>query len=384
MTAGPLDGIVVIDLTRVLAGPFCTLLLQDLGARVIKVELPERGDEARGFGPFLHGVSGYFASVNRGKESIALDLKAEPDRAVLERLIARGDVLVENFRPGVMERLGFGREVLHAINPRLIHAAVSGFGQTGPYARRAAYDLVVQAMGGLMSLTGRPGGEATRIGTSIGDLTAGLFTALGVAAALRHRERSGEATGIDIGMLDCQAALLENAIVRHTATGEVPRAVGTRHPSIAPFASFRTADGELVLAAANDRLFARLCEALGAPALALDPRFRSNALRVDHVDELAAALEERLRGRETAHWLRVLEAAGVPCGPINDIAQLVADPHIAARNMIVTVEDEDAGTLRLAGNPIKMSRFPDPDRRGPVPRLDGHRAKILEELNIAS
>ena len=382
MVQGPLSGITVLDLTRVLAGPFCTLVLQDLGARVIKVEVPGRGDDTRGTGPFVNGLSSYFASVNRGKESIALDLKDGKDKAIFLQLAARCDILVENYRPGVMDKLGLGWEMLHAHNPRLIYAAVSGFGHSGPYSQRPAYDMVVQAMGGLMSVTGHPGGEPTRVGTSVGDLTAGLFTAVGITSALHHREKTGQGMMVDVGMLDCQLAILENAVVRYTATGEVAGPLGARHPSIVPFAAFRSADGHIVVAAGNDQLFVKLANTLERPGMARDPRYLTNALRADHVEALGLEIEEILIGRSTAHWLDVLERPGIPCGPINNIAEIVADPQIAARNMIVSVEDPDAGTLHLAGNPIKLSAFEDPDHRGAVPRLDEHRAKLLHEFNI--
>jgi CoA:oxalate CoA-transferase len=238
---GPLAGILVVDLTRVLAGPFCTLVLADLGARVVKVESPD-GDDARRIGPFVAGRSAYFASLNRGKQSIALDLRAEADRSVFEALVARADVLVENFRPGVMKRLGYGWEALHVRHPRLVAASVSGFGQTGPYAARPAYDVVVQGMGGIMSLTGHPGAPPTRVGTSSGDITAGLFAAIGIQAALVERARSGEGRFVDVAMLDCQVATLENAIARYQATGQVPGPLGSRHPSIAPFQALATRD----------------------------------------------------------------------------------------------------------------------------------------------
>lgn len=380
--SGPLSGITVIDMTRVLAGPYCTMILLDLGARVIKVEQPGGGDEARGIGPFLGPVSGYFASVNRGKESIALDLARENDRSVLRALLAGADVLVENFRPGVMEKLGFGWPALHAEQPGLIYASCSGFGQTGPYRQRPAYDMVVQAMGGIMSLTGHPGGAPTRVGSSIGDLAAALFTAIGILAALHHRTQTGEGQAIDVAMLDCQVALLENAIARHGVTGEIPGPLGARHPSIAPFDAFRTADGHAVIAAANDGLFQRLCEALGRPAMARDPRYGSNASRVRYVRALRRDLEEVLTRRPSRHWLAALERAGVPCGAIADIAQVVADPQVEARNMVVTCDGGEAGRIRLAGNPVKLSAFDDPPMRGSVPELDEHRSKLMDEFKI--
>src|SRR5216683_3408270 len=291
---GPLAGIVVVDLTRVLAGPFCTLVLADLGARVVKVERPGSGDDARAIGPFVHGASAYFASVNRGKESVALDLSLEADLATLHRLLAGADVLIENFRPGVMDRLGLGWEAVHARHPGLVYASVSGFGQTGPYAGRPAYDMVAQAMGGIMSITGHPGGEPTRVGTSVGDITAGLFTAVGILAALHDRAGSGGGRRVDVAMLDCQVAILENALARYAATGVAPGPLGSRHPSITPFGVFRAADGHLVLAAGNDALFARLCSVLAVPDVAADPRFASNELRTVHHAELRAALESAL------------------------------------------------------------------------------------------
>jgi CoA:oxalate CoA-transferase len=378
--AGPLSGILVVDLTRVLAGPFCTMLLADLGARVIKVEAPGRGDDARRIGPFVDGLSAYFLSLNRGKESLALDLQSAPDRSLFERLLARADVLAENFRPGVMQRLGYGWEELERRHPRLVMASISGFGQTGPYAQRPAYDVIAQAMGGIMSLTGHPGSGPTRVGTSSGDITAGLFAAVGILAALAARDRSGRGARVDVSMLDAQVATLENAIVRYLASGEVPGPLGSRHPSIAPFQALATADGYIVVAAGNDALFAKLCRAVDRPELAQEDVFASNELRTRHADALARRLEAALAAHGSAWWLEQLQAAGVPCGPVNDIAQVVADPQVAARNMLVSVEGLG---LRVAGNPIKLSGFPDPGVRAGPPALDEGRARILAELDAA-
>ncbi len=377
---GPLTGVTVLDLTRVLAGPYCTLVLADLGARVIKVERPGSGDDARAIGPFVDGQSAYFASLNRGKESIALDLKDAADRAVFERLLERTDVLVENFRPGTMERLGYGWEALHRRHPKLVYAAISGFGQTGPLAHRPAYDLIVQAMGGIMSLTGQPGGPPTRVGTSVGDITAGLFAAIGVNAALARRAASGLGLQVDVAMLDCQVAILENALARYCATGEIPGPLGSRHPSIAPFEAFAARNGHLAVAAGNDRLFGKLCAAVGRPELAADPRFADNDGRRRQADALKRELEVALSGRDAAEWLAILEEAGVPCGPINDVAELLRDPQIAARNMLVTTAE--GGSLRSAGNPIKLSDFPDPTTRPPAPQLDADGPRIRRELEV--
>jgi CoA:oxalate CoA-transferase len=376
---GPLAGLLVVDLTRVLAGPFCTMVLADLGARVIKVEAPG-GDDARRIGPFVDGESAYFTSLNRGKQSIALDLKHAADRTVFEKLLARADVLCENFRPGVMDRLGYGWETLHERHPRLVLASTSGFGQTGPYAGRPAYDIVVQAMGGVMSLTGHPGSPPTRVGSSLGDITAGLFTAVGIQAALLERERSGIGRRVDVSMLDAQVATLENAIARHAATGEVPGPMGSRHPSIAPFEALATARGHIVIAAGNDALFAVLCETLERVELAHDPRFASNELRRRNAVELSQLLEAALALRPADVWIERLLEAGVPCGPLNDVAAVVADPQVVARNMVVTAPLESGGRLEMAGNPVKISGFVDPITRDAAPALDADRAAIIAEL----
>lgn len=381
---GPLAGVTVIDLTRVLAGPYCTMILRDLGARVIKVEVPGRGDDARHFGPFVDGRSAYFESLNHGKESIALDLKAEADKAIFDRLLDGADVLVENFRAGAMERLGYGWEELHRRWPRLIYAATSGFGHTGPYARRPAYDLVVQAMGGIMSLTGHPGGPPTRVGTSVGDISAGLFTAVGVNAALVSRAGSGKGMRIDVSMLDCQVAILENAIARYGATGEVPGPLGARHASITPFEAYATLDGHVVIAAGNDTLFETLCRAIGRAELASNPLFLNNEARTKHVSALKDELEATLTKRETTLWLHILEESGVPCGPINSVRDVLEDEQVLARNMVVDIRDENSRGkgMKVSGNPIKYSNFADPPIRRPAPSLDADRHALLGELGL--
>lgn len=366
---GPLAGVKVVDLTRILAGPYCTMVLSDLGAEVIKIEHPRHGDDSRHIGPFVNGISAYFASLNRGKQSIGLDLKAPDDREQFEQLLVEADVLVENFRPGTMEKLGFGWDDLRPRFPGLIYAAVSGFGHTGPMSNRPAYDMVVQAMGGVMSITGHPDAPPTRVGTSIGDVTAGLFTTIGICSALYERALTGEGTKIDVAMLDCQVAILENAIARYAATGVVPGPIGGRHPSITPFAVFEAADGWFVIAAGNDALFRRLCEVLGCADVADDPRFASNALRTEHHVELQAEIEAALRHDTVDSWLAKLEAADLPCGPINDVAAVLAHPQVRARNMVVRVEDDRLGGLEMAGNPVKNSRHADPTTRGPIPDL---------------
>jgi CoA:oxalate CoA-transferase len=377
---GPLSDLTVIDLSRVLAGPYATMVLADLGARVIKVERPDGGDDARAYGPFIKGHSAYFASINRGKQSIALDLKSPQDRVIFEALLEKADVLIDNYRPGVMARLGYGWEGLAASYPRLIHAATSGFGQTGPDSQKAAYDMVVQAMGGIMSVTGHPGGPPTRVGTSVGDITAGLFTVIGIMTALHDRDRTGKGQFVDVAMLDGQIAILENAIARYAATGQSPSPLGARHPSITPFAAYCCADAPIVIAAGNDQLFTALCKALGLPED--DPRFGSNEARTTHAEELAAVLEDVLLTKPVAHWLPKLEAAGVPCGPLNNIGQALANPQVKARNMVVHTALPDGTPLIAAGNPIKLSAHADPATRAPAPDLDADRAAILKELGL--
>jgi CoA:oxalate CoA-transferase len=379
---GPLSGITIVDLSRILAGPYCTLLLAEMGARVIKVEAPNGGDDARQYGPFTNGKSTYFASVNRGKESIALDLKAAKDKEIFERLLDKADAIVENFRPGTMERLGYGWESLHKRYPRLIYAAASGFGHTGPYSHYPSYDMVVQGLGGIMSITGVPDGPLVRIGTSIGDLAGGLYTTIALNAALLHREKTGEATKVDVALFDCQLALLENAIMRYTTSGEIPGPMGARHPSITPFEAFTTKDGNIIIAAGNDGLWVKLTEALGHPELAQNPDYKTNPLRNKHQPQLKAELDRILSSGTTEHWIGVLEAAGLPCGPVNNVQQALAHPQTAARNMLVEVEDATTGKLSLAGNPMKFSAFDDPATREPAPDLDADRAKILRELGM--
>jgi CoA:oxalate CoA-transferase len=384
---GPFVGLLVLDLTRVLAGPYAAMMLGEMGARIIKIEPPVKGDDSRHIGPFIKTKSGkvksgYFMSVNRAKESIALDLKSEGDRKIFEALLARADVLIENYRGGTMEKLGYGYETLKEKHPRLIYAGVSGFGHTGPYAKRPAYDMVVQAMGGVMSLTGHPGSAPTRVGTSTGDITAALFGTIGIVTALYDRERTGRGQKVDVAMLDSQVAILENAISRYVATGDVPGKLGSRHPSIAPFAAFATADGHIAIAAGNDDLWARVCKVMGRTELIADERFLTNPLRVQHVDAMAAEMERTLAAKPSKDWLTALEAEGVPSGPINTVADVMADPQVLARNMIIETLDPDLGPIKMQGNPVKLSAHTDPKTRAAAPDLDADRAAILKELGF--
>lgn len=379
----PLSGVTILDLTHVLAGPYCSMTLADLGARVIKLERPGTGDDTRSFPPFVAEESAYFAALNAGKASIALDLKTDDDRAIFERLLARADVILENYRPGVMERLGYGYETLHQSHPRLIYGAVSGFGHTGPDAAKPAYDMVVQARGGVMSITGEEGGPPVRVGASIGDIVAGMFLAQGVLAALYDREKTGLGAKIDIAMLDAQLAIQEHAVAITTATGTPPGRTGARHPTITPFSTYRAADGFFVIAAGNDAMFATLCTTLNLP-LAADPRFATNAARCDHHALLKRLIEAVTLGAPVAHWIATLEAAHLPTGRVQDMAQVLQDPQLLARHMVLPVTaNPGAPSFTAAGNPIKMSTLDEITARAPAPRLDGDRAAILAWLNGA-
>lgn len=380
MTA-PLAGTVILDMTHVLAGPFCSGILGDLGARVVKVERPGTGDDTRAFPPFVAGESAYFAALNTGKHSIALDLKAEGDRAIFERLLARADVVLENYRPGVMDKLGYGWEALHARHPRLIYGAVSGFGHTGPEAGKPAYDMVVQARGGVMSITGEEGGPPVRVGASIGDIIAGMYLTQGILAALYDRERTGQGRKVDVAMLDSQLAIQEHSIALTGATGTPPGRTGARHPTITPFSTYRAADGFFVIAAGNDAMFARLCDVLGL-AIADDPKFATNAARCDNHALLKRLIEAVTLDQPAAHWIARLEAAGLPTGEVQDMAQVLRDPQLLARNMVLPVRGEGGRPAFVApGNPIKMSGLAEPTDRAPAPLLDGDRAAILDWLD---
>ncbi len=377
---GPLDGLIIIDLSRVLAGPYCTMVLSDLGARVIKVE-PPNGDDSRNFGPFKNGVSTYFLSLNRGKESIELNLKKKKDKDIFLKLIKESDVLVENYRPGTMERLKLGYKMLQKINPKLIYASCSGFGYTGPWNNKPAYDVIVQALGGIMSLTGTEGAEPIRVGSSIGDIIAGLFTSIGIQSALINRYKTKKGSFIDISMLDCQIAILENAVSRYFAEKKVPLKLGSRHPSICPFEAFRCKDDFIVIAAGNDNLFKKLCECIGSN-LHKNKVFLTNSLRLDSADLLKKYLEEILINHNAVTWIKKIEKAGVPVGKVNNIKEALELQQIKERNMIVNVKDKKNNLFKVAGNPIKINNFKDPSSRAQSPELDEDRKKILKEFKI--
>ncbi|MEX0801607.1 MAG: CaiB/BaiF CoA-transferase family protein [Dehalococcoidia bacterium] len=378
---GPLSDILVLDLTWVLAGPFASMILRDLGAEVIKIERPPHGDVARTTAPHIDNESGYFFSINRGKKSVCLDLKSEKGRELFLRLVQKADVVTENFTPGTMESLGVGYETLSERNPRLIYAATSGFGQTGPDRLRPALDIVVQGMGGIMSITGEPGGPPVRPGISLGDIAAGLYTAIGILTALHERESSGRGQMVDISMLDCQVAIQENAFMRYFATGETPGPIGTRHPAATPFQAFPTKDGWIVLALSwgVPNQWELLCATIGRADLIDDPRFDTPGLRTEHHADLEPALNEALRQRTTGEWLREFDAIGLPCGPLNDIPQAAEHPQVKARGMLVDVEHPSGFSLKVADTPVKLSRTPG-GIHGPPPALGEHTDEVLRSL----
>ena len=377
--AGPLKGIRVLDLTRILAGPYATMILRDFGAEVIKIEQPGIGDEARDFGPFKNDFSLYFMSVNRGKKSITLNLKSPRGKELFLELVKGSDILVENFRPGTMEKLGLDYESLKTHHPSLLYAACSGFGQTGPYAMRGAYDMIIQGMGGIISITGEPDRPPVRVGTSIGDITSALFTAIGILSALRHRDQTGEGQLIDVGMLDCQVAILENAMVRYFSTGDIPRPLGRRHPAITPFEIFESADGYVVIAIGNNELWRKFCEHVDHPELIDDERFHTNALRTENHESLFPILAEIMCRRTTDEWVEALETIGVPCGPVNTVDKVANDPQVLARDMIAEVEHNTTGTVQIPGIPIKLSETPG-QIDAPAPNLGEHTSEVLTGL----
>ena len=372
---GPLQDLLVADFSRVLAGPFAAMMLADLGARVVKVERPGAGDDSRGYGPFADGRSLYFARVNRGKQSVALDLKDPVDAAVARRLALAADVVVENYRPGVMDRLGLGPAELLAENPRLVYCSISGFGHTGPWSQRPAYDAVVQAMSGIMAITGVEGGAPVKPGIPVADLSAGLYAFGGITSALLGRATTGRGTHLDIAMYDATVSLLEGAALSWLATGTDPTAIGNAHFSIAPFDTFSCRDRDITICAANDTLFVATVVALGLPGLADDPRFTGNSARHAARDELKQQVQAVLATADADHWLDVLDLAGVPCGPLSTIAEAVSSEQTAVRRMVV-----QAGGLPAPGQPVKASGYPDPLDRPAAPELDEHGAALRAEF----
>jgi len=386
----PLDGITVLDLTRVLSGPYCTMLLADMGARVIKVEQPGKGDDTRAWGPPFHypsaaapraggpdatGESAYFLSINRNKESVTLDFKHPEGRGVLERLIAKSDVLVENFRPGTLTKLGLDYPALAARHPRLVFCSISGFGHSGPRSKEPGYDAIMQAEGGLMSITGAADGPPYRLGVAIVDIVSGMFAAYGIALALFARERTGRGQEVDLAMLDATVALLTYQAGNYFASGKVPARLGNRHPSIVPYETFAASDGEFVLAVGNDDQWRRFCAIAGLPE---DARFATNRQRVTGYDQLRPFVADRLQTEPRQYWIDRLTAAGVPCGSVRNFQELFEDPQLAAREMIARVEHATIGQLRTLGVPVKLSDTPG-SVRTPPPTLGQHTGAVLEQ-----
>lgn len=388
--SGPLAHIRVLDLSRVLAGPWAGQTLADLGADVVKIERPGCGDDTRGWGPpYLAGADGtptgeaaYYLAANRGKRSVTVDFTRPEGQAIVRALAAQSDVLLENFKAGGLAQYGLDADSLRALNPRLVYCSVTGFGQDGPYRELPGYDFMIQGMGGLMSLTGlpdgEPGGGPVKVGVALADVLTGLYATIGVLAALAHRERCGEGQHVDLALLDVQVATLANQAMNYLATGCAPQRLGNAHPNIVPYQTFATADGHLILAVGNDAQFARCCAVLGCPELAADARYATNRARVAHRGALVPLLAERFATRPRDAWLAGLGAANVPCGPINTLDQVFADPQVRHRQMRVELPHPLAGTVALVGSPLKLSATPVEYRR-PPPLLGEHTGEVLRE-----
>ena len=354
-----LSDVIVIDLSRVLAGPYCTMMLGDMGATVIKIEQPGKGDDTRHFGPpYVAGESAYYLGLNRNKRSITLDFNNPEHKKRLLELVSTATVLVENFRPGMLERQGLGYETLRAMNPGLIYCSISGYGHDGPYAMRPGYDFVAQAESGIMSVTGEVEGEPQRVGVPVADVSAAMFACMSILAALHVREKTGKGQHIDISLLEAAVSLLSNVSSNYLISGEEAERYGNGHPNIVPYQAFRTQDGYIVVSCGNDRLYQTFCRLLGREDLATDPRFATNPQRVRNREELVPILQEQFLQRETGDWLTALRAAGIPCGPINTVSQVFSDPHLQARGFIWECEHPTAGRIKLSGSPIRLSETP--------------------------
>jgi crotonobetainyl-CoA:carnitine CoA-transferase CaiB-like acyl-CoA transferase len=376
----PLDGLLVIDLSRVLAGPYCTMELADMGATVIKIEIPDSGDDTRAYGPpFLNGESTYFMSVNRNKKSLTLNLKHPRGKEILRQLLHKGDVLVENFRPGTLDGLGFGYDAVHAFNPKLIYCSISGFGQTGPYAQRPGYDLIAQAEGGVMSLTGEPDGAPLKVGLSFADITAGMNAFSGILLALLARQQTGEGQRVDVSLLDCQVALLTYQAAIYFATGHNPERLGNKHPSITPYETFEASDGHIIIACGNQGFWEKFCKLAGLEHLLADDRFTTMKKRVENRAELTPQVAAAVKTRPRRAWYDLLDREGIPCGLIKNVAEVCTDPQVLARDMVVQLNHPTAGTISVNGVPIKLSATPGAVK-DPPPRLGEHTEAILADI----
>ncbi len=379
----PLSGVTVLDLSRILAGPYCTMVLGDLGAEVLKVEPPD-GDDSRGWGPpFVEGESAYFLAVNRNKKSVCINLKRASGRDLLHRLAGKADVLVENFRPGTLDRLGFSYETIRLARPEIIYCSISGYGHSGPLRQRPGYDAVMQGEGGWMSLTGELDGPPLKVGASLADIFAGTMAAQGILAALHQRATTGKGQKVDVALFDSVLATLCYQAQGYLLTGEVPERLGNRHPSLSPYETFQTADGYVIVGVGNDSLWRSFCRAVGMPDLD-DPRFKSNALRVENYVELKKLLVPMFRSGSTQHWLDILEPAAIPVGRVRSVPEALSNPQVADRQMLIEVEHPTVGRMRMTGNPIKMSGLPDGPSL-PPPLLGQHTEEVLtEKLNLSS
>jgi crotonobetainyl-CoA:carnitine CoA-transferase CaiB-like acyl-CoA transferase len=380
--SGPLKGLRVLDLTRVLAGPTCTQMLGDLGAEVIKIEKPDSGDDTRGFAPPFWPEtkeSAYFLGVNRNKQSVTVDIAKPEGQALVHKLLEHCDILAENFKVGALAKYGLGYDQLKAKHPKLIYCSITGFGQTGPYAPRPGYDALIQAMGGIMSLTGEPNGSPQKAGVPVADLFAGLYGCIGILAAVNHRNNTGEGQHIDIGMLDTHVAWLANQGMNYLATGENPPRLGNQHPNISPYQEYPTKDGYLILAVGNDPTFERFCKNFGLDALPADPRFATNAARVANRDLVTQTLTPVMKSKTTSEWVEALEALKIGCGPINTLKDVFADPHVIARDMVVKMQHASGKEIEVIANPVKLSATP-PDYRSPPPVLGEHSDHVLGGL----
>ena len=379
----PLAGVRVVDLTRILAGPYCTQALADAGADVVKIEEPSKGDDTRGWGPpFVHGESCYFLSVNRGKRSLALNLKEEAGRQVLWRLVERADVLVENFRPGALDRMGFSYEAVHARNPRLVYASISGYGPDGPWGGRPGYDAVLQGESGLMSITGAPDGPPTKVGASVVDTLAGLVAFQAILLALVRREKTGQGGRADVSLLESALSVLTYHASSYLLTGAVPQRLGNRHPNLAPYETFETADGAVIVGIGSESLWRKFCASIDQPALAEDVRFATNADRVAHYAELRGTLAPILRSRDTAGWLTLWERSAIPAGRVRNVGEALDSAQVAARGLLVEIDHPRDGRRRFVGSPIHLDGATRSARR-PPPTLGQHTQEVLGELGLA-
>jgi len=381
--ASALEGIKVLDLSRALAGPYCTMMLADMGAEVIKLEMPGRGDDSRSWGPpFVEGESAYFMSINRNKKSITLNMKSEKSTGIIHRLIKQSDVLVENFRPGAMERLGLGYEQVKKMNSGIIYCSISGFGQDGPYRMLPGFDQVLQGMGGLMSITGEPGGPPIKVGVAIADIAGGMFASYGIVAALYNREKTGKGQAVDISLLDSQVAWLTYRAGAYFASGEVPQPVGSGHPVIVPYQAFKTKDVYINIAVGNDQLWERFCKAVGLEKVMNDPKFATNAKRVENREEIVKIIGDLIAAKYGEEWLKILTDAGVPCGPIYTVDKIFSDPQVLHRQMLQELDHPKVGKIKVAGTPVKLSDTPGEVKSAP-PVLGQHTQEILTQLGYS-